>query len=162
LLCLSAVALLVVATNPFAILFLLPSLHAWLWLPNVRAGSPWLRAGVLAAGFLGPALVVGSLAFRYRLGWDAFWYVAELRALGYIPFAVVPITVAWLAGAGQLAALASGRYAPYPVAGERPALGPVRRGVRRIVLGSRARRRAARAVSDAFEAGADRGQSRRR
>jgi hypothetical protein len=162
LLCLSAVALLVVATNPFAILFLLPSLHAWLWLPNVRARSPWLRAGVLAVGFLGPALVLGSFAFRYRLSWDAFWYVAELRALGYVPFAIVAITVAWLAGAGQLAALASGRYAPYPVAGERPSLGPVRRAVRRIVLGSRARRRAARAVSDAFEAGADRGQPRRR
>ena len=32
------VALLVVATNPFALIFVLPSLHAWLWLPQVRAG----------------------------------------------------------------------------------------------------------------------------
>ena len=29
-------ALLIVATNPFALLFVLPSLHAWLWLPQVR------------------------------------------------------------------------------------------------------------------------------
>src|SRR6202040_1416382 len=32
LLALGVVALLVVATNPFALIFLLPSLHAWLWL----------------------------------------------------------------------------------------------------------------------------------
>jgi hypothetical protein len=163
LLCVAAVALLVVVTNPFALLFVLPSAHAWLWLPNLRRGSPSLRAGVLALGFLGPALVFGSFAFRYDMGWDAFWYVAELRALGYVPFAVVPIMVAWLAGAGQLAALASGRYAPYPAAWERPRFGPVRRVIRRLVLRSRARRQASRRVAEhAREAGADASQSRRR
>ena len=35
-LALGVVALLVVATNPFALLFLLPSLHIWLWLPQMR------------------------------------------------------------------------------------------------------------------------------
>src|SRR5436190_1832851 len=141
LLCLAAVALMVVATNPFALLFVLPSLHAWLWLPNLRARPVWLRASVVAAGFLGPALVLWSFAFRYGLGWDAPWYLIELRALGYVPFVVVALLVPWLAGAGQLTALASGRYAPYPAAGERPALGPVRRVIRRVVLGRRARRR---------------------
>src|SRR4029077_10125749 len=34
LLALAVVALLVVATNPFALVFVLPSLHAWLWLPQ--------------------------------------------------------------------------------------------------------------------------------
>ena len=51
------VALLVVATNPFALIFLLPSLHAWLWLPHVRtarrSGRGWPCS---AAGFLGPLL----------------------------------------------------------------------------------------------------------
>jgi len=142
LLCLAALALLVVATNPFALLFLLPSLHLWLWLPNMRSGRAWTRAVLIIGGFLGPALVVGSFAFRYGLGWDAPWYLLELRALGYVPFVVLVLVIPWLAGAGQLAALASGRYTPYPEIGERPRLGPVRRVVRRLVLGFRARKRA--------------------
>ena len=36
LLVLGLIALLVVATNAFALLFLLPSLHIWLWLPQLR------------------------------------------------------------------------------------------------------------------------------
>ena len=136
LLCLSALALLVVATNPFALIFLLPSLHAWLWLPNMRSSRPWARAALLGAGFLGPALVLWSFGSRYGLGWDAPWYVLELRALGYVPFVVIVLVVPWLAGAGQLAALAARRYAPYPEVGERP-LGPLRRVIRRAVLYSR-------------------------
>ena len=140
LLCLGAVALLVVATNPFALLFVLPSLHAWLWFPNLRDSSRWLRAGLVLVGLLGPALIVGSFAFRYGLGWHAPWYIAELRVLGYVPFVVLPITVGWLAGAAQIVAIAAGRYAPYPAADERPRLGPLRRAVRRIVLLERSRR----------------------
>jgi hypothetical protein len=163
LLCLAATSLLVLVTNPFALLFVLPSAHAWLWLPNLRHAARWLRAAVLAAGFLGPGLILGSFAFRYGLGWHAFWYVAELRALGYVPFIVVPITVAWLAGSAQLAALASGRYAPYPAERERPRLGPIRRIVRRLVLGSGGRPRPLRAVrQQAVEAGAEPPQSSRR
>jgi hypothetical protein len=144
LLCLGVVALLVVATNPFALVFLLPSLHAWLWLPNVPGDRRWARAGILAAGFLGPALVLGSFAFRYGLGWNAPWYILELRALGYVPFAVVVVIVPWFACAAQVAALAAGRYAPYPDVGQRPRLGPGRRLLRRIVLGARHRRAASR------------------
>ena len=50
----AVVALLVVATNPFALLFLLPSLHVWLWLPQVRRRPLWTRLAVLAAGFARP------------------------------------------------------------------------------------------------------------
>ncbi|MFY9579012.1 MAG: M28 family peptidase [Gaiellaceae bacterium] len=142
LLALAALSLLVVATNPFALLFLLPSLHVWLWLPNMRLSPSPARAALIVAGFAGPALVVGSFAFRYGLGWDAPWYLLELRALGYVPFVVIVLAIPWLAGAGQLAALAAGRYAPYPEVGERPRLGPARRLLRRLVLGARARRRA--------------------
>ena len=132
--------MLVVATNPFALIFVLPSLHAWLWLPNIRHRSPWLRAAVLIAGFVGPGLIVGSFAFRYGLGWHAPWYIAELRVLGYVPFVVVPIAAAWLAGAAQMVTLTAGRYAPYPEPAARPRLGPARRIVRRIVLSTRAQR----------------------
>src|ERR671929_62274 len=43
LLALAVVSLLVVATNAFALLLLLPSLHAWLWLPQSRSKPPWTR-----------------------------------------------------------------------------------------------------------------------
>ncbi len=143
LLALSVLALLVVATNPFALVFLLPSLHAWLWLPHFRERPLWSRAAILAAGFLGPVLLLGSLALRYHLGLDAPWYLAELTATGYVKLPAVVIAVGWLAAAGQVAALAAGRYAPYPSAQERPPRGPLRETVRRIVLTVReARKRA--------------------
>ena len=140
LLCLGALSLLVVATNPFALVFLLPSLHVWLWLPQVRGAPLAARLGVLAVGFAGPALLVGSFADRFGLGWDAVWYLAELRSVGYVPFVVMPLLVVWLAGTGQLAALAARRYAPYPAAAELPPGGPIRRFVRRTVLAVRGRR----------------------
>ncbi|MDQ2910210.1 MAG: M28 family metallopeptidase [Actinomycetota bacterium] len=141
LLCLGALSLLVVATNPFALVFLLPSLHAWLWLPQVRGAPVGVRLGVLALGFAGPALLLGSFAGRFGLGWDAPWYLAELRAVGYVPFVVMPLLVVWLAGTGQLAALATRRYAPYPAAAELPPSGPLRKVVRRTVLTLPDRRR---------------------
>jgi hypothetical protein len=152
LLCLSALSLLVVATNPFALVFLLPSLHVWLWLPQVRGGPVGARLGVLALGLAGPALLLGSFAGRFGLGWDAPWYLAELRAVGYVPFVVMPLLVVWLAGTGQLAALATRRYAPYPAATELPPSGPLRKVVRRTVLALRNRgRRASSGVPEALE-----------
>jgi hypothetical protein len=141
LLALAVVSLLVVATNPFALIFLLPSLHAWLWLPPVRRRPIWTRLAVLGAGFLGPLLLLGSFAFRYGLGLDTPWYLAELTATGYVKLAAVAIAVAWLGAAGQMTALTVGRYAPYPSARERPPRGPLREAVRRTVLTVRAARR---------------------
>ena len=141
-LALAVVALLVVATNPFALIFILPSLHAWLWLPHLCRARPLTGWALVAAGLLGPLLLLGSLAWRYGLGLDAPWYLAELTATGYVKLPAVVIFVGWLAGAGQIAALAAGRYAPYPSAAERPPRGPIRETVRRVVLTVRARRRA--------------------
>jgi hypothetical protein len=140
LLALAVVALLVVATNPFALVFLLPSLHAWLWLPHVRTQPVWTRVAVLVSGFLGPLLLAASLALRYHLGLDAPWYLAELTAVGYVKLPTIVIAAAWLAAAGQMTALAIGRYAPYPSARERPPRGPLRETVRRTVRTVRAAR----------------------
>jgi hypothetical protein len=140
---LGALALLVVATNPFALIFLLPSLHVWLWLPQAGRAPPAVRIGVLALGFAGPALLLGTFASRYGLGWDAPWYLAELRAVGYVPFIVMPFLAVWLAGTGQLAALTVKRYAPYPDVAELPPSGPVRRVARRFVVAAGSRRRRA-------------------
>ncbi len=43
----------------------------------------------------------------------------ELTAIGYVPLPAIAIFLAWLAVAGQLIALESYRYAPYPTAAER-------------------------------------------
>ncbi len=139
LLALGVVGLLVAATNPFALVFALPSLHAWLWLPQVQTRHPALRAAVFLAGFAGPAYLVWSFASHYRLGWDAPWYVAKLFAAGYAPLPLLVIGLGWLAAAGQLAAIAAGRYAPYPGPHERPRRGPIRELVRRLVLAQRRR-----------------------
>jgi hypothetical protein len=139
LLALGAVGLLVAATNPFALIFVLPSLHAWLWLPQVQTRHPGLRAGVFLAGFLGPAYLVWSFAAHHGLGWDAPWYIVKLFAVGYAPLPLLVIGLAWLAVAGQLAALAADRYAPYPAPGERPRRGPVRELIRTLVFAPRRR-----------------------
>src|ERR687888_392705 len=138
LLALGVVGLLVVATNPYALVLVLPSLHAWLWLPQVQSRPAWLRAGVFALGFLGPFVLVVSFATRYGLGLDAPWYLAELAAIRYVTFPTFLIWLAWLAVAAQLAALAARRYAPFPSAAER-GLGPIRAAIRRAVLAQRAR-----------------------
>ncbi|HEU5214606.1 MAG TPA: M28 family peptidase [Gaiellaceae bacterium] len=139
LLALGVVGLLVAATNPFALVFVLPSLHAWLWLPQVQTRQPVLRATVFAAGFLGPAYLVWSFATHYGLGWDAPWYVARLFAVGYAPLPLLVISIGWFAVAGQLAALAAERYAPYPPANERPRRGPIRELIRSLVFAQRRR-----------------------
>jgi Peptidase family M28 len=140
LLALSVVGLLVVATDPFALVFLLPALHVWLWLPQVHTRGLWARVLVLLGGLAGPALLFWSFGSRYGLGWDAPWYVVHLFAVGYAPLPLLAIGFAWLAAAGQLTALAAGRYAPYPGERERPPRGPLRETVRRIVLARRRRR----------------------
>ena len=128
---LGVLALVVVATNAFALLFLLPSLHAWLWLPQLRESRWTTRAAVFVAGLAGPLLVLGSFAIRYGVGLDVPWYVANLAATGYVDVVSIVTFLAWLAAAGQLAALASRRYAPYPSAAERSPRGPFRQLVRR-------------------------------
>ena len=60
------------------------------------------------------------------------------------------IALAWAAAAGQLVALAAGRYAPYPTAAERPPRGPLRQTMRSLVLAQRRRRRASEAAPRAL------------
>ena len=139
LLALAVVGLLVAATNPYALVFLLPCLHFWLWLPQVQARPRTVRALLLLAGFAGPAYLVWTFATHYGLGWDAPWYLAQLFAVGYAPRTLLVIALAWLAAAGQLFALAANRYAPYPDPNERPRRGPIRDLIRTMILAQRRR-----------------------
>ncbi|HEY5295585.1 MAG TPA: hypothetical protein VIJ70_08935, partial [Gaiellaceae bacterium] len=129
-------------TNPFALIFVLPALHAWLWLPQVRSRRGPARLIVLLFGLAGPAVLIASVALRYGLGFDALWYLVSLAVVGYVHVPAVATTLAACACGAQLAAVAVGRYAPYPDARDRPELGPIRQLVRATVLTTRARRRA--------------------
>ena len=140
LLALAVISLLLVAMNPYSVLFVLPSLHAWIWLPQLRRRPAALQVALLAAGFGGPLLLLGSFAVRFDLGYDAPWYLAQLAAVGYVPFASLVVVSAWLAVAAQLTAVTAGRYAPYPHASERPRFGPGRRLVRMALLAAQRRR----------------------
>ena len=142
LLMLGLIAIVAVAVNSFALIFLLPALHTWLWLPQLQHRPAAVRLAVIAAGFAGPALLVWSFADRLGLGVDAVAYVVELLAIGYVPVPLVILFLAWLAVAAQLGALAAGRYAPYPSAEERPPRGPIRELVRLALLAIERRRRA--------------------
>ena len=138
---LGVVALVVTAWNPFALIFVLPSLHFWVWLPNYTHRRTAARGFLFTGGFLGPLLLLGSFAFRFGLGLDAPWYLAKLTAIGYVPIVSLLIVLAWAACAAQVSVLVAGRYAAYPSAAQRPPRGPFRNTVRAVVLASRARRR---------------------
>jgi hypothetical protein len=140
LLALAVISLLLVAMNPYSVLFVLPSLHAWIWLPQLRRRPAALQAAVLAAGLGGPLLLLGSFAIRLDLGFDAPWYLAQLAAVGYMPFPSLLVIGAWLAVTAQLTTVVAGRYAPYPSVAERPRLGPGRRLTRTVLVAAHRRR----------------------
>jgi len=134
---LGVVALVVAAQNPFALIFVLPSLHAWLWLPHASERGRWAGLAVYAVGFVGPLLLLGSFAFRYAFGLDAIWYVIALTSVGFVPVPLVLAFLGWGAAAAQTGTIAFGRYAPYPAADQRPRRGPIRESIRQAVLLSR-------------------------
>jgi hypothetical protein len=119
LIALAAVGVITFLWNPFALLFVLPSLHSWLWLPQLRGRPASLRATVVISGFAGPLLLLVAFASRFDLGLDAPWYLAQLAAIGYVPLPAIGLGLAWSAAAAQLVVLATGRYAPYPSRTER-------------------------------------------
>jgi hypothetical protein len=135
-----AVSVVVAAVNPYALLFVLPSLHAWLWLPHLSRESRTARVALYAAGFAGPLLLVGSVAVRLGTGLDAIWYLVALVSVGYVALPLVLAVLLWGAAAQQMGAIAFGRYAPYPPAAERPERGPLRETLQRGRLALRRRR----------------------
>jgi hypothetical protein len=110
---LSLVALATALVNPFALVFVLPSLHAWLWLPHLRDRPAWLQLLVFALGFLGPIFFVASIALRFELGLDSLWYSLTLITTGTLSVPLMLLTAVWFACALQVGAVLLGRYAPY-------------------------------------------------
>ena len=135
LLALGLLALVVVATNPFSLVYLLPSLYAWLWLPQAQDSPVIARVALLALGFAGPLILVFSFATRLELGLETPWYLVSLVVVGYVPWIAVGLGVVWCAVAAQLAAITAGRYAP--IASDRRRRRPPLRLVRRTTAAER-------------------------
>ena len=138
---LAIASLVVAATNPFALIFVLPSLHAWLWLAHVEALGRPARLALYGLGFIGPLFLVLSFALRFDLGFDALWYPFALASLGYVPISLLLALLVWGASAAQVGAIAAGRFAPYPERWERARRGPIRESIRQAILYSRRTRR---------------------
>jgi hypothetical protein len=125
---LGAVAVIVAVVKPYALVFILSSLYAWLWLP-LRPRF-WPRVGIYLIGLLGPG--AGLLLLGHELGLgpaDAALYVVGLATVGYVGLFTVLLAIVWLAAAAQLAALSFGRYAPYAGGAEPPPPGHVRTAI---------------------------------
>jgi hypothetical protein len=132
------VALIVAIARPYALVFLLPSLYAWLWLP--LRSRLWTRAVLFSIGVLGP--VAGLVVLGNQLGLGPIetpLYVASLVTVGYVGLGSVLIALAWLTAGAQLAALAFGRYAPYAGGAQPPPRGLFRSTVARLAARRRAR-----------------------
>ena len=125
---LAGLAIVIGIVKPYALVFVLPSLYAWIWLPlRTRA---WARVTLFGLGLLGPLLGLVIMASEVGLSpAHASLYLAGLSTIGYISWASVLFTLAWAAAAVQLAALALGRYAPYAGGAEPPPPGPVRSAI---------------------------------
>jgi hypothetical protein len=124
--------------KPYALVFVLPSLYAWLWLP--ASDRPWSRALLYAVGLLGPLVGLAVLASELHLGlFDALLYVLSLATVGYVSLGSVLFAIAWLAAASQLAALAAGRYRPYADGAAQPPPGLVSTSLARASRYARAR-----------------------
>ena len=122
---LAVISIVLIVTKPHALLLVLPSAHAWLWLVQMRTRGASPRTALYVVGLAGPLLVVVSVAVRFGLGLDAPWYLAELTALGYISMFTLLLVLAWAAVAAQVLTVTTGRYAPYPPPAARPARGAI-------------------------------------
>jgi hypothetical protein len=129
---LGVLAVVLVLAKPYALVFVLPSLYAWMWLPF--RGPLWRRALLFGVGLAGPVLSLFLLSRQLDLGaFDTPLYVVGLATVGYLSLGSMLAAIAWAAAAAQLATLTVGRYAPYAKGIEPPPPGVVRRSVRGIV-----------------------------
>lgn len=121
---LAGVALVIGLVQPYALVFVLPSLYSWLWLPLRSRILP--RVLLFALGLAGPVLALLVLGAELDLGpLDAALYAAELATVGYVSAVSILFVLAWATAASQLGALAIGRYAPYAAGAEPPPPGVV-------------------------------------
>ncbi|HUG64708.1 MAG TPA: M28 family peptidase [Gaiellaceae bacterium] len=124
------VAVVIAFVQPYALVFVLPSLYAWLWLPLERRTAS--RVALFGLGLLGPIMALALLASELDMSLlDAAIYVVGLVTVGYLSPGTAILSLAWAAASAQIGALALGRYGPYAGGAEPPPPGPLRRAMRR-------------------------------
>jgi hypothetical protein len=111
------VSLLIVAAgvalvSPYSLVFVLPSLYTWLWLPQLGRTPAWVTDVLFGAGLVGPVLALVVLAEQLDLGAQAPVYAASLVTTGVVPWGATLALTVWAAIAGLVGAVASGSYAP--------------------------------------------------
>ena len=112
----SFVALLFVAAatalvSAYALVFVLPSLYAWLLLPQLRRAPAWATDVAFGLGLIGPVLALVVLAEQLDLGLRAPLYAAALLTTGVVPWTSTVVLTVWAAIASFVGAIAAGRYA---------------------------------------------------
>ncbi len=127
--------------NPFALVFLLPSLFTWLWLPALVGSAGWKRDVVYGLGLIGPVLFLVVTAERLELGLGVLPYTLRLFTSGYLSLTTALLLLAWVAVAAQLGALTGGRYAPYAGGVSPPPPGAIRSTTARIASWRQSSRR---------------------
>ena len=142
LLALAIVALLTVSLNAYALVFLLPSLHAWLWLAQLQRPRARRATRNVAGRLCRPGAarvgVRGALPAGIRRA------VVSAPARGVALGAVSRAGARRRLGGGRRAARRPCGWSLHAVPERRgrPRLGPIRRLLRRAVVSSRQRRRA--------------------
>lgn len=109
---LSLLAVVIALVNPFALIFLLPSLYTWLWLPALRGRSGWVVDVVFGAGLAGPVIALVVLAEHLQLGLRTAVYALGLATSGTIPWTLTLCTLLWAAVAQLVAQLVAGGRGP--------------------------------------------------
>lgn len=107
-----AVAVVTAVVSPYSLVFVLPSLYAWLALAQLGGLSGWVADALFGVGLLGPVLALVVLAEQLDLGLRAPLYALGLMTAGVVPWGAVLALVAWAAVTAQVGALVAGRYAP--------------------------------------------------
>lgn len=107
---LGGVAVATALVSPYGLVFVVPSLYAWLWLPHVERRSAPARDVLYGLGLAGPALAAVAVGTQLGLGASTPLYLVSLMTIGFIPWTTVLVLIAWAAVATQLGALAAGRY----------------------------------------------------
>jgi hypothetical protein len=108
---LTAVAAATALVSPYGLVFLLPSLYAWLLLPQLRRSPGWVTDIAFGIGLIGPVLALVVLGEQLDLGLRAPLYVASLVTTGVVPWTTTIVVAAWAAVASLVGAIAAGRYA---------------------------------------------------
>ncbi len=128
---LGALALAIAVSKPYALVFVLPSMYTWIWLPLRE--RQWQRGAIFLAGLAGPLAGLALLSRQLDLGAiDTPLYTVGLVTVGYLSPGSVLAAAAWAAVTAQLAVLAVGRYTPYAQGQEPPPAGVVRRSAQRM------------------------------